>query len=183
MKNFLRFGLLSALWLACLLLSFDSLAQAKKPEDKSKRPSPPAAATAKTPAGTITIDYSRPSVKGRKVFGGLVPLGQVWRTGANEATTFSVDKNVLVQGQALPAGKYALFSIPGDQEWTIIFNKVPDQWGAYEYKQDQDALRVQVPAKTAATPTEQLTFQVTKSGKVTLLWDKAQVDFAVTAAK
>ncbi|QIX59813.1 DUF2911 domain-containing protein [Hymenobacter sp. BT18] len=183
MKNILRFGLLSTLWLACLLLSFGSLAQEKMPEDKSKRPSPPATATAKTPAGTITIDYSRPSVKGRKVFDGLVPLGQVWRTGANEATTFTVDKNVLVEGKALPAGKYALFSIPGEQTWTLIFNKVANQWGAYEYKEEQDALRVQVPAKTAANATEQLTFQVDKSGKVTLQWEKAQVDFKVTAAK
>ena len=184
MKNSrFHFAALSTLWLALLLLSFSSFAQDTTPEDKSKRPSPPAIVAAKTPAATISIDYSRPSVRGRKIFGELVPLNQVWRTGANEATMFSVDKNVKIEGQSLPAGKYSLFTIPSQDEWTIIFNKVPVQWGAFKYDETQDALRVKVKPKVTPRLTEQMTFTIDKSGKVSILWENTQVDFMVTAAK
>ena len=89
-------------------------------EDKSKRPSPPATAAGKIRSSTITISYSSPSVKGRKIFGGLVPYGQVWRAGANEATIFSTDKDIEVEGKKLPAGKYSLFMTPGEKEWTFF---------------------------------------------------------------
>src|SRR6187549_2507951 len=90
--------------------------------DKSKRPSPPGTATGKVNGATITINYSSPSVKGRKIWGDLVPYGQTWRAGANEATTFETDKEIMVEGKSLPAGKYAFFTIPGEKEWVIIFN-------------------------------------------------------------
>ncbi|GAA4010463.1 DUF2911 domain-containing protein [Hymenobacter fastidiosus] len=163
------------------MLTGHAYAQDKKmPEDKSKRPSPPATATALVGGATVTIDYSRPAMKGRKVFGGLVPYNAVWRTGANEATIFTVDKPVKIEGQALPAGKYALFTIPGATEWTVIFNKTANQWGAYEYDQKQDALRVKVkPMKTAA-PVEQFNVTTAKAGTVTMAWESTQASFKVS---
>jgi len=92
----------------------------------------------------VVVDYGRPSVKDREVWGALVPYGQVWRTGANEATTIEFSGDVLIEGETLPAGKYGLFTIPGASEWTVIFNKVPQQWGAFNYDANEDALRVTV---------------------------------------
>ena len=91
-------------------------------EDKSKRPSPPATATGTVNGATITIDYSSPAVKGRKIWGGLVPYDKVWRAGANEATLFTTSKDILVEGKKLPAGKYSLYAIPGEKDWVIVFN-------------------------------------------------------------
>lgn len=152
---------------------------AKAPEDKTKRPSPPATATAVVNGTTVTIDYSRPSAKGRPVFGTLVPYGQVWRTGANEATTFTVSKAVKIEGKTLPAGKYGLFTIPTATAWTVIFNKVPNQWGAFKYSAADDILRVSVPAKKTAAPVEQFDITVNKSGVVALKWENTEADFTV----
>jgi hypothetical protein len=114
-----------ALVLVGLMLSTVLRAQ----EDKSKRPSPPAMATGKIGEAAITIDYSSPSVKGRKIFGGILPYGKVWRAGANEATIFQTDKDITVEGKKLPAGKYSFFATPGEKEWTIFFNSETGQWG------------------------------------------------------
>jgi len=150
----------------------------KAPEDKSKRPSPPATATATVNGAKLVIDYSQPAAKGRDVFGGLEPYGKVWRTGANEATTFMVSKDVKINGQPLAAGTYGLFSIPGKDEWTIIFNKTAQQWGAFKYDEKQDALRVKVKPMTTQ-PTERFTIMAANSGKVSMKWDKTEVDFTV----
>ena len=155
-------------------------AQAKKPEDKSKRPSPPAVVKTTVRGTDVTIDYSRPSLKGRAVFGEkspLAPVGEVWRTGANEATTFMVSKDVKIEGQTLPAGTYGLLTNPGATEWTIIFNKTAKQWGSYEYKAADDVLRVKVKPTTIATPVEQFTITADKSGKVTMMWAKTAASF------
>ncbi|MGI4864290.1 MAG: DUF2911 domain-containing protein [Janthinobacterium lividum] len=157
-------------------------AQEKKPEDKSKRPSPPAVVKTTVGSTDVTIDYSRPSLKGREAYGDktpLAPAGDVWRTGANEATTFTVSKPVKIEGQMLPAGTYGLFTIPGATEWTIIFNKTAKQWGAYEYKAADDILRVKVKPKALGAPVEQFTITADKKGKVALLWAKTEVDFTV----
>lgn len=151
----------------------------KKPEEKPARPSPPAVVTARVGGATVTIRYSRPSAKERKIFGGLVPYGQVWRTGANEATTFSVNQPVTVQGQPLPAGTYALFTVPGEKQWTIIFNRVATQWGAYEYQPDQDVLRVPATPTTVAQPLEQFLITADNTGRITLAWENVQVGFVV----
>lgn len=149
-------------------------------DDKSKRPSPPAKASETISSGaTITIDYSQPSVKGRTIGKEIAPYGQVWRTGANEATVFEVSKDVTVEGKPLPAGKYGLFTIPNENEWVIIFNKNWKQWGAYDYKDADDALRVNVKPGKAPKANEKMTFNVDKSGKVSLLWGEKEVDFAV----
>ena len=151
---------------------------AQENEDKSKRPSPPAKAEGVAGAAKIVIDYSRPSAKGRKMLGGIEPFGKVWRTGANEATTFEVDKNLTIEGKELPKGKYALFTIPGENEWTIIFNKTAAQWGAYEYKEAEDALRVTV--KPGKTDKFVETFNISVEGnKVVLRWENTQVAFVV----
>jgi hypothetical protein len=149
-------------------------------DDKSKRPSPPAKATETIASGAvITIDYSQPSVKGREIGKEIAPFGKVWRTGANEATVFEVNKDVKVEGKALSAGKYGLFTIPNKEEWVIIFNKTPNQWGAYKYAEADDILRVKVKPTKAPQFTERMTFTVDKSGKVALLWGNEQVAFNV----
>lgn len=149
--------------------------------DKSKRPSPPAMAKETLASGTIvTINYSQPSVKGRTIGKDLEPKsGQVWRTGANEATVFEVSNAVKVEGKELPAGKYGLFTIAGENEWTIIFNKTWNQWGAFDYKEADDALRVKVKPHHSAAFAEKMTFMISKGGLVTLLWGDMQVDFKV----
>ena len=149
--------------------------------DKSKRPSPPRTASASVGDLNIVVDYGAPSVKGRTIYGDLVPYGKVWRTGANEATTFSVNKDVTINGQSLAAGKYALFTIPEKDEWTVIFNKKADQWGAYDYSQDQDALRVKVKPGKAGSMLEQLSFEVNDNGQVVFSWENVTFDFTVSA--
>ncbi|WP_246011890.1 DUF2911 domain-containing protein [Chryseotalea sanaruensis] len=121
--------------------------------------------------------YHRPSVKGRKVMGDLVPFGQVWRTGANDATTITFDKAVTIEGKALAAGTYSLFTIPTENEWTIIFNSEAKQWGAYKYNDENDVLRVNVkPGK--AEFTELFTISVDK-GSVNILWENTSASFKV----
>jgi len=148
-------------------------------QDKKARTSPPATATGTIAGSTITINYSQPAVKGRKIWGELVPYNEVWRTGANEATTFETSKPIKVEGMTLPAGKYSLFTIPGETEWTIIFNKTADQWGAFKYNQKQDQLRVKVKPVKNSMLTEQLTFTVGKD-MVTMKWEYAEVSFKIT---
>lgn len=157
-----------------LLANFILFAQ----DDKASRPSPPAQATASVNGKTITIDYSQPSVKGRKIWGQLVPYGQVWRAGANETTTFTTSGDVVVEGKNLPAGKYALFAIPGEKEWTMIFNKTI-KWGAFSYKEAEDVLRVTVPVKNSKSFNEKLTYDVSNKGNVSLAWENAVVEFSV----
>jgi hypothetical protein len=161
--------------LFCLLLT-NSILIAQ--DDKASRPSPPAQAIGTINGKNITIDYSRPSVKGRKIWGELVPYGQVWRAGANETTAFTLSTDAQVGGKDLPAGKYAFFVIPNEKEWTVIFNKTV-KWGAFSYKQEEDVLRINVPAKKSPTFAEQLTYKVSPSGNVSLAWENAVIEFAV----
>lgn len=170
MKKIIMFTLLAGL--------FTGLS-AKAQEDKSKRPSPPAKVSETIASGaTISIDYSQPSVKGRTIGKDIAPFGEVWRTGANEATVFETNKDVKVEGKMLSAGKYSLYTIPGADKWTIIFNKTWNQWGTV-YKQAEDALRVDVKPSKAPAMTEKMTFKIDKSGKVSLLWGTTEVDFQV----
>ena len=146
--------------------------------DKSNRPSPAAQAKAVVNGKTITIDYSQPAVKGRKIWGDLVPYGLTWRTGANETTAFEVSDDVLVEGKKLAKGRYALFTIPGEKEWIVIFNKTI-AWGEYSYKEAEDVLRVTVPSKPSAAFNERFTINISDQGVVSLLWENLQVDFKV----
>jgi hypothetical protein len=151
--------------------------------DKSNRPSPPAMATGKVNGATITINYSSPSVKGRQVWGSLVPYDKVWRAGANEATIFETDKDIKVEGKTLHAGKYSLYAIPGEKEWTIIFNSETGQWGikrSGETSEDpaKDVLRVTAKPEKSAAPNEKLVYKVDNKG-FTLLWENLQVPVAI----
>ncbi len=148
-------------------------------DDKSKRPSPPAEVKQMVEQTTVQINYSQPAVKEREVWGGLVPYGKIWRTGANEATTFEVSDDVKIEGQSLPAGKYALFTIPDKEEWTIIFNSEAGQWGAYNYDVDKDVLRVKVKPVKSPKFMERMTFDISKKGKVSLMWENIEVAFNV----
>ena len=160
MKRRIFVRLASFLFIA-LLMSSHTWAQG----DKSSRPSPPATAKGKIKDATITIDYSSPSVKGRPIWGSLVPYDKIWRAGANEATIFTTDKDIMVEGKKLPAGKYSLFMTPGEKEWTVIFNSETGQWGI---KRSGDAnldpaknvLEVKVKPKTEKDVQEKLTYVV-----------------------
>ncbi len=177
--------LFSLLSLAFLVLGSSSDLQAQ--DDKALRPSPPATATLTTGDLTITIDYSSPAVKGRQVLGKLIPNGEIWRLGANEATTFEVNKDVKVNGLKLPAGKYAMFSIQDGGDWTFIFNSVAEQWGAYKYDKSKDVLRVQATPTKTDEMEERMTFAVneTKKGKAEVVfnWENIEVKFDVAAAR
>jgi hypothetical protein len=144
--------------------------------DKSKRPSPPAVEKETLSGGaTVTIDYSQPSVKGRAIGKDIAPYGKVWRTGANEPTTIEISNDVKVEGQSLPAGKYSLWTIPGESEWVVIFNKKTTGWGT-QYDESQDLLRVKVKPAKSTTFNEKMTFDVSKNGQVALLWADQQVN-------
>jgi hypothetical protein len=129
--------------------------------------------------GKIIITYSRPNVNGRKIFGGLQPYGEVWRTGANSATSITFTENVIIEGNKVPAGKYGLFTIPGADEWTIILNKTWDQWGAYDYKQADDIVRFTVKPMKMNQSTETFSMQfanaTTQSADLHLMWEKTAV--------
>ncbi len=135
--------------------------------------------------GKITVSYSRPNAKGRKIFGGLEPYGKVWRTGANSATVITFTEEVTLEGNKVPAGEYALFTIPDTKEWTIILNKTTKQWGAYEYKQADDFLRFKVRPGKTAQPVETFTIQfanVTPSAAdLHLMWERTDLDLHLTA--
>ena len=128
---------------------------------------------------SVTIAYGSPSVRGRKIFGGLVPYGKIWRTGANPMTTIQTSKAIAVEGKMLPAGKYSIFTIPGQKTWKIIFNSVTDQWGI---KRDgtanddpaKDVLTVSVTPMKADMMYEHMTFKINDSGFV-LVWDNTAV--------
>ena len=132
--------------------------------------------------GGVAVDarFGRPEVRERAVWGELVPMGKVWRTGADEATTVAFDQDVTVNGEALPAGVYSLFTVPAEGEWTVIFNKTAKQWGAYDYDQAQDALRVTA-TPTEAEHVEAMDIQGTDTGFV-IRWEKVAVPVTVAAA-
>ena len=142
------------------------------------RPSPKASVYQVVGLTEITIAYCRPGVKSRTIWGDLVPYDKVWRTGANEATTITFSTDVEVAGSPLKAGTYGLFTIPGKDEWTVVFNKGAEQWGAYEYKAEDDVLRVKVKPQPNQF-TERLTFSfpntTTDSTDVELAWERIKV--------
>lgn len=159
-----------------LLITLVSLTNFVFAQDKAA--SPKAEVSGKAGDASVKIVYSQPSAKGRKIMGGLVPYGQVWRTGANEATTIEFDKPVKVEGKELPAGTYALFTIPGENEWTIIFNKEVKQWGSFRYKESEDALRVTVKPTKTSSFVETFTIGTGKD-EVNMKWENTAVAFKV----
>ena len=180
--------------LAGSLLATAALAQQPAPTPAQPQPPPPMrlpqtsqGASVKQTIGLndVTITYSRPGVKGRKIWGGLVPYSTVWRTGANAATTIQFTEDVLVEGQPLPAGTFSLHTIPGEKEWTLIFNKDANQWGSYSYDAAKDAARVKVtPMAGPAQEWMQFRFEdpSINSARVVLAWENLQVPFTVKNA-
>ncbi len=150
-------------------------------QDKSNRPSPPKQISGAVDGIDVIIDYSSPAVKNRTIFGGLESYGKVWRAGANEATWIEVSDDVKINGELLPKGKYAFFIIPREnKEWTIIFNSKWDQWGAYNYDESLDVLRVDVKPEKIKN-TERLEYTIEKNGKVTMNWSTTSVPFKISA--
>lgn len=162
-----------------LLLAAGAFAQ---PQLQLPRPSPNATVTQTVGVTEISIHYSRPGVKGRTIWGELVPYGEVWRTGANENTTIRFSTPVKVEGKELPAGLYGLQTIPTQDQWTVIFSKDADQWGAFNYKPENDALRIQVKPQPAEFR-ERMTFDIEDmtdtSAEVVMHWEKLKVPFTV----
>lgn len=164
---------------AALLFSLSAAAQAPGPQAS------PAASTGLTVGATkVAIEYHRPAVKGREIWGGLVPYGDVWRLGANDATTISFSDAVTVDGKDVPAGTYSLFAIPGKEKWTFILNKTAKQWGAFKYDAKADMLRVDA-APQAGPATEYMALSLTpkgpKSAQVEMDWAKLHVAFTIQA--
>ena len=152
--------------------------------DRSKRPSPPATTECTIKGKKVTISYSRPSMKGRKIMGELVPYGQVWRTGANEATTLTTETDLNIGGAKVPAGTYTIFTLPSANTWTLIINKQTGQWGL-EYHEDQDLARVDMTKTEIVVPVEQFTISLDQdtndSADLVMEWEKTRLTVLVKA--
>jgi hypothetical protein len=134
-------------------------------QNKESRPSPPAKATCSLAGGKkITVDYSSPRRKGRKIFGDLVPFGEIWRAGANEATTFVTDTDLIVGGTAVPAGSYTIFTIPGEGKWTLVISKKTGEWGTAYPGPDNDLARVDMKVSKLPAAVENFTIAFDPSG-------------------
>ncbi|MFB6257698.1 MAG: DUF2911 domain-containing protein [Flavobacteriales bacterium] len=147
------------------------------------KPSPHAKVKQRVGLTDITIDYYSPGVKGRKIFGKLVPYGEMWRTGANAATTIEFSKPVLIKGEKVPAGKYSFFTIPKKKKWTLILNKKTEMWGTSNYKKEHDQLRFKVEPKDLSKKRERMTFLISdfdkKQARIDLEWAQTRVSFSI----
>jgi len=154
-------------------------------QDESKRPSPAAQAQCKVSGGkTITVNYSSPRMRGRKVFGELVPYGKVWRAGANEATTFVTDESLIaVEGTNIPAGSYTIFTVPNPDKWTLIINKHTNEWGIpYKYESEELA-RVPMSVTRLSSPVENFTISFDQTGgrcTMRMSWENTQASIEFT---
>ena len=146
--------------------------------------SPPGKAEVTLKGQQVTIAYGRPSMRGRKIMGGLVPYGHWWRTGANEATSLTTGIDLDIGGAKVPAGKYTLYTLPSEGTWKLIINKQTGQWGT-EYNQDQDLARVDMQKSKTAAPVEQFTISFAKKGEdsadLVLEWETTRVSVPVQA--
>ena len=163
-----------------LLVVFSAVLLALETQAQEKPLSPKETVNAKIGGVETEIVYCRPSARGRKMIGEKEPYGKVWRTGANAATTIEFDKPVKVEGKDVPAGKYSLFTIPGENEWTIILNEEAKQWGAYKYNEKDDLLRVKVKPTKAPSFVETFNIALGKD-EVQLKWENTAVAFKVKA--
>ncbi len=154
--------------------------------EAQKPKSPKTSAMAMVGGNHIHIDYSAPSVRGRQIFGGLVAYDEIWVTGAHKATSISFDKDVVIGGKQVPAGKYGFFTIPGKEKWVIILNKQWDMHLADDYQQSEDILRLEVVPETLETPAEVLIYTVTatdsKKATVSVAWDLVRISFEILNA-
>jgi Protein of unknown function (DUF2911) len=156
-------------------------------QDASKRPSPAAQAQCKfTDGKTIKTDYSSPRMKGRKIFGGLVPYGEVWRAGANDATTLVSDTNLSIGGKDVPAGSYTLFAIPSADKWVLIISKKTGEWGIPYPGEGDDFARVDMRVSTSPAPVENFTIGYDQTGSNCTLhmeWEKTRASVDISEKK
>jgi Protein of unknown function (DUF2911) len=154
----------------------------EKPDVKKVRVSPKAGVFQTIGITDVNVSYSRPGVKDRKIWGELVPYNKVWRAGADEATKITFSTDVVIEGKKLPAGAYGFFAIPGENEWTLIFNKVADQWGAFTYNESEDALRIKV-KPVAYSNHDWLLYSFTEmtptTAQLNLIWEKLKVSIKI----
>ena len=167
-----------AILVAAALITTLAIAQEPK-----KRASPHETVTATIAGQKITIEYGRPYKKGREIMGGLVPFGQVWRTGADEATTLTTTADLMVGGLHVPAGTYSLFTLPDTNGWTLILNKTAKQWGAFKYDDTQDLGRTPMKVANLDTAVEQFTIAIEPAGGsmgvIKLAWDDTQASIDI----
>ena len=154
---------------------------ALRAQDKASRPSPPAKAECKLDGKAVNIDYSSPRAKGRKIFGGLVPYGQIWRAGANEATTFTTSSDITVGGTAVPAGKYTIFAVPDESKWALVISKKTGEWGTAYPGPDNYLARIDMKVSKTSAPVENFTIAFDQKGSTCTLrmeWEntRASVD-------
>lgn len=165
-----------------LFLVAGSTVMAQQQPQRMLRVSPYASVTQTVGITEITVTYHRPGVKGRDIWGALVPYGQVWRSGANNATVFSFSDDVQINGTTLKAGKYSFFTVPGEKEWKVIFNSNADQWGAYYYDSSKNVLTFSVTPEQAPHE-EWMSYSFSdltlSSAKISLRWEKLSVSFTV----
>ena len=168
--------------LLMVLLSLVVVAQDKKPLASPRKSAEHTFADGKK----VTIDYGSPSIRNRKIMGGLVPYGKVWRTGANEATGFVTDTNLTMGGTQVPAGKYTIYTMPGEKDWQLIVNKQPGQWGT-DYDQGKDLARIPMKVESLGSPVEQMTFSFEKTGNdstyLVLEWVKTNLSVVIKESK
>ncbi len=154
-------------------------------EPEPERASPHESVTAMVGEANLTVTYGRPYKKEREIYGGLVPLDEVWRTGADEATTLETDRDLMLGELHVPAGKYGLFTIPGESSWTLIVNKVADQWGAFSYADAEDLGRAPMSVSELESMLEQLTISITpgegNNGSLSIDWDMTSATIPIMA--
>ncbi len=169
----------ATVFILCSLFLIPAYAQLRMPQASSSQ-----TIVQEFGLGTVTVKYSRPNVRGRSVFTDLAPYGEVWRTGANNATVITFTDDVSLEGNMVKAGDYGLFTIPGKDSWTIILNKGSEQWGAYQYKQADDVLRFEVKPSRLSDKAESFSIAFTdvmpSSAKLNLLWDDTKVAIKMT---
>jgi hypothetical protein len=171
------------IWKTIATLTAIAACAATVAQAQEQRKSPHETVKATIDGATITVEYGRPSMKGRKVMGELVPFGKVWRTGADEATTLTTDKELQIGGTIVPAGKYTLYTLPGQTDWQLIVNKQTGQWGT-EYDEKQDLGRVPLKKIATSAPVEQLTISVDKNpaggGMLRIAWENTALTAPIT---
>ena len=173
-------------FLTCVVLTLSILATAQMGGGK-QRPSPAASAQCKFADGkSIKVNYSSPRAKGRKIYGDLVPFGEVWRTGANEATTFDTDANLTIEGKEVPAGNYTIFTVPGQDKWELIINKKTGEWGI-PYKYESDELgRFNMSVSKTAAPVENFTISFHEMGNgchMYIDWENTRATIEISEKK
>jgi Protein of unknown function (DUF2911) len=170
----------SALMVTLTLAGIALVAQ----QDKSSRPSPPAKAECQLPNGkSVTVDYSSPRAKGRKIFGSLVPYGKVWRAGANEATTLVTASDISVGGKTVPPGDYTIFAIPAEDKWTLIVSKKTGEWGTAYPGPENDLARIDMKASKTSAPVENFTIAFDQSGNgcaMRMEWENTRASVEIT---